>query len=120
MGANELITNNLGTLIYSFLCGKKVGEDKNGNKFYINKYNNKKKWVIYNKIIDPTSLMVAWQIWLTNKEIEPPMDLTSKKKYLWQKERKPNYSGTKKSYHPKISKNINLKNKVVKEFWSPE
>ena len=43
------MTNNLGTLLYSFFYGKKVGQDKNGNKFYIHKYNLKRKWVIYNK-----------------------------------------------------------------------
>ena len=116
-----MITNNLGTLIYSFLYGKKVGQDKNGNKFYINKY-NKRKWVIYNKFIDPSSLMVVWQMWLTDKKKDLPIEL-NKKNYLWQKERKPNYSGTKNSYHPKISKNKfqkNNKNKNLKEIWSPE
>ena len=114
-----MLTNNLGTLIYSFLFGKKVGQDKNGNKFYINKYNSKKKWVIYNKLVDPTSLMVVWQIWLTNKKKDLPIELNSKN-HIWQKERKPNYSGTKKSYHPKISKGNPDNNKKEKEIWSPE
>ena len=118
-----MITNNLGTVIYSFLYGKKVGQDKNGNKFYVNRYNNKKKWVIYNKIVDPTSLMVVWQLWLTNKKNALPIEFNKNKDYVWQKERKPNYSGTKDSYHPKISKyitNDSSKDKETKEIWSPK
>ena len=118
-----MITNNLGTLLYSFFYGKKVGQDKDGNKFYIHKYNLKKKWVIYNKIVDPTSLKVAWQLWLTNNKKEVPADINNNKTYTWQKEKIPNYSGTKHSYHPKISKNTpqkSKKNKNLKEIWSPE
>ena len=118
-----MITNNLGTLLYSFFYGKKVGQDKNGNKFYIHKYNLKKKWVLYKKIVDPTSLKVAWQLWLTNNKKEIPSDINDNKIYRWQKERVPNYSGSKKSYHPKTSKNEfekNKKNKSIKEIWSPE
>ena len=29
--------NSLGTLIYSFLCGKKVGVDSAGNIFFVHK-----------------------------------------------------------------------------------
>ena len=118
-----MIINNLGTLIYSFFYGKKVGQDNNGNKFYIHKYNLKKKWVIYNKIVDPTSLKVTWQLWLTNNKKEVPSDINDNKIYMWQKEKAPNYSGTKNSYHPKISKNIAKKNSNsnnIKEIWSPE
>ena len=37
-----MITNSIGTILYSLLNGKKVGEDKQGNKFYIHKKNDKK------------------------------------------------------------------------------
>lgn len=118
-----MITNNLGTLIYSFLYGKKVGEDKNGNKFYIHKKNDKKKWVIYKKIVDPTSLMVIWQLWLTNKKPALPSDLNTDTAYKWQKEKLPNYSGTKESYHPRVSKNSidkTNKDKQSNEIWRPK
>ena len=118
-----MITNNLGTLIYSFFYGKKVGQDEDGNKFYIHKHNMKRKWVLYNKTVDPTSLKVIWQLWLTNNKTELPSEIGHNKAYIWQKERAPNYSGTKNSYHPKISKNMphkDNKNKDIKEIWSPE
>ena len=48
-----MITNNIGTILYSLLSGKKVGEDNQGNKFYVHKKNKKKRWVLYKKQIDP-------------------------------------------------------------------
>ena len=61
-----------------------------------------------------TSLMIFgsfrhWQLWLTNNKKEVPSDINDNKIYMWQKEKAPNYSGTKNSYHPKISKNDFLK-----------
>ena len=32
-----MITNNIGTILYSILNGKKIGQDNQGNKFYIHK-----------------------------------------------------------------------------------
>ena len=118
-----MITNNLGTLLNSFFYGKKVGQDNNGNKFYIHKYNLKRKWVIYNKLVDPTSLSVEWQLWLTNNKTIVPSEINNSKSYIWQKEKTPNYSGTKNSYHPKIFRNKakkNEQNKDLKKIWSPE
>ena len=118
-----MIINNLGTLIYSFFYGKKVGQDQNGNKFYIQKYNLKRKWVIYNKVVDPTSLRVSWQLWLTNNKTSVSPDINNSDSYIWQKEKKPNTSGTNNSYHPKISQNTakkNQKSSNLKEIWSPE
>ena len=37
-----MITNSIGTILYSLLNGKKVGVDNQGNKFYIHKKNKKK------------------------------------------------------------------------------
>ena len=94
-----MITNNIGTILYSIFYGKKVGKDNQGNKFYIHKKNKKKRWVLYNKQIDPTKLEVKWQIWLTEnynaKEI-----IISNPHFKWQKNKKANLTGTPDSYHP--------------------
>ena len=94
-----MITNNIGTILYTLLNGKKVGEDYYGNIFYIHKKNKKKRWVLYKKQIDPTSLEVEWQIWLTetykDKEI-----IINKPSFKWQKNKKANLTGTTASYHP--------------------
>ena len=109
--------NSLGTLIYSFLCGKKVGVDSAGNIFFVHKKKSKKKWVLYKRKIDPTLISVEWQTWLTDKEFS---DVPEKKdkNYNWEKPRKPNQSGTKDAYHPKHnSRDTNKKNKET--IWDP-
>ena len=73
-----MITNNIGTILYSLFNGKKIGEDYQGNKFYIHKKNKKKRWVLYKKLIDPTSLEVEWQVWLTDTNIDKETSLSDK------------------------------------------
>ena len=116
-----MITNNIGTILYSFFKGKKIGQDKAGNKFYVHKKNKNKKWVLYKYNIDPTSLTVKWQVWLTNKNNE--LLVNEENSFKWQKNKQPNVTGTINSYHPKG--NIDKRNKnIMKEnknsIWDPE
>ena len=117
-----MINNNIGTLLYSFLKGKKIGQDKIGNKFYIHKKNKNKKWVLFKYKVDPTSLDVKWQIWLTTTNSKVPIAI-EENNFKWQKEKQPNLTGTINSYHPKINTNkkkqdITKENK--KSTWDPE
>ena len=81
-----MITNSIGTVLYSLLKGKKVGSDNQGNTFFVHKKNKKKRWVLYKKQIDPTSLEVKWQIWLTAINIDE--EVTNNNNYKWQKQKK--------------------------------
>ena len=117
-----MVTNSIGTIIYSLLNGKKVGEDNQGNKFYIHKKNNKKKWVLYKKQIDPTNLEVEWQLWLTKADIGEET-IINKQSFKWQKSKKANLTGTIDSYHPaKKSKKeeIYLDKKNKSSIWKPD
>ena len=91
--------NKLGTLISTSLFGIKIGEDKYGNIYY-NSKNNKKRWVIYFKNNDASSVPPEWQSWLTKTTNDIPK--TYNPKYDWQLEHEPNKTG-----------NINLLNKKV-------
>ena len=117
-----MITNNIGTILYSLLNGKKVGEDNQGNKFFIHKKNKKKRWVLYKERIDPTNLEVEWQIWLTetnkNKEI-----IINKPDFKWQKSKKANLTGTLDSYHPakkSDTEKMYSYKKNKKSIWKPD
>ena len=117
-----MITNSIGTILYSLLYGKKIGEDNKGNKFYIHKKNNKKKWVLYKKQIDPTNLEVEWQIWLTKTDTDKETIL-NKQSFKWQKSKKANLTGTIDSYHPankpdREKKYLEKKNKS--SVWKPD
>ena len=94
-----MITNNIGTVLYSFLHGKPVGEDNQGNKFYIHKKNIKKRWVLYKKQTDPTNIEVKWQIWLTETDKDKEINFNNPG-FKWQKNKKANLTGTLDSYHP--------------------
>lgn len=115
-----MIKNNIGTILYSFFRGKKVGQDKIGNKFYVHKEIQSKKWVLYKNNIDPTSLEVKWQIWLTSTNSNLPTTI-EKSNFIWQKDKQPNLTGTVDSYHPKINKgNKNIPKENKNSTWNPE
>ena len=92
----------LGTRINTFIYGKIVGKDLQGNKYYESKKG--KRWVIYNGEVDASKIPEEWYSWIhrTNNKIE---NLHYLKKYNWQKKHVSNQSGTENSYHPKKNKN---------------
>ena len=57
---------SLGFKIYSFLNGNLVHEDSLGNKFYSDKKNTDKRWVVYAKGLGPESLPTNYHNWLHN------------------------------------------------------
>ena len=57
---------SLGFKIYSFLNGNLVHEDSLGNKFYNDKKNTGKRWVVYAKGLGPESLPTNYHNWLHN------------------------------------------------------
>ena len=81
--------NNLGTIINTILFGKKTGEDNFGNIYYSNK--NNKRWVLYYKDNDASSVPPEWQAWLTYTINDIPKNNNKKKK--WQIKHEPNNTG---------------------------
>ena len=74
------------------------------------------------KQIDPTSLEVEWQIWLTETDKDKEI-IINKQSFKWQKNKKSNQTGTIDSYHPANKTNrkkmyINKKNK--NSVWKPD
>ncbi len=82
----------LGTRINTLIFGKLVGTDQLGNKYYTDK--NGRRWVIYKNETDASNI---------------PQELNKFSKYDWQKEHKPNMTGTDKAYHPENNKNATKK-----------
>lgn len=117
-----MITNSIGTLIYSLFHGKKVAEDKNGNKFFRHKRNKNKRWVLYNETVDPTILEVKWQVWLTDTDKDAkPINKVSD--FIWQKQKNANLTGTNDSYHPRKDledKKLHIKKENTESSWKPD
>jgi len=55
---------SLGFKLYSFFNGKLVHEDSLGNKFYHDKSNINKRWVVYAPSLGPESLPTDYHNWL--------------------------------------------------------
>lgn len=96
--------NKLATLIYTFFNGIYLGSDKNGNKYYQSKKNNrtfgrKHRWVVYKGLSEPTKVSSEWYGWLHYQTDAIPLD--TDKQYSWEKPALPNLTGTKYAYYPK-------------------
>ena len=106
----------IGTLIYTLFCGKFVGEDKFGNKYYSSAKG--KRWVIYKNRVESSKIPPEWHLWIhflkTNR---PSQELTA---FKWQKSHEENLTGTDKAYKPEGSLTFDSKNKTRKyEVWKP-
>ncbi|EHM02897.1 putative NADH dehydrogenase [Acetobacteraceae bacterium AT-5844] len=79
-----------------------VGTDRFGNTYYESKrdwlnYGRKRRYVVYAKAADPTTVPPEWHCWLHHVTATP---LDEKKLYPWQQEHQPNLTGTARAYRP--------------------
>ena len=116
---------SIGTLLYTWMFGKFVGEDEKGNKYYSssNNYFDKKvkRWVIFKGEVEASKIPSHWHAWLHKIVDKPP--LKYKHKYDWQKNNKPNMTGTKEAYlpnsHPLSTSYENNSNNKDYDSWAP-
>ena len=87
-----------GTWLFTKMRGKLVGTDSEGNRYYQDKrmiagMRRRKRWVIYNGVVEASRVPADWHGWLhyTNDTPPPAGGLPRKP---WQKEHLPNLSGT--------------------------
>jgi NADH:ubiquinone oxidoreductase subunit len=89
---------SIGTIIHTFLFGVKIGEDSQGNEYYISK-DKKKRWVIYNGEIEASRIQADWHAWLHKTVDETPLE---KPRHIksWENDHLPNQTGTVNAYLP--------------------
>ncbi|WP_440696090.1 NADH-ubiquinone oxidoreductase subunit NDUFA12 family protein [Candidatus Pelagibacter sp. HIMB109] len=102
----------LGTFLQTLVYGNMVGKDRYGNKYYQNK-NDTKRWVIYNGIVDASTIPPEWHSWL-HKIIKTTPDQVKFNNFNWQKEHKKNLTGTNQAYVPQHEKKLPYKR------WQPK
>lgn len=93
-----------GTRLFTWRYGKRVGVDAFGNAYYEQKRitkgaARKKRWVIYNGVVEPSKVPAEWHGWLHHTLDTPPASQKTKR-YKWQKEHVPNLTGTQGRYLP--------------------
>ncbi len=96
----------IGTLIYTWLCGERVGTDAFGNRYYRSRrashkrHGRERRWVVYKGIDEASKVPPEWHAWLHHISAAPLTDVAAKAR-PWQKPHLPNLTGTPYAYRPK-------------------
>ena len=91
--------NTVGTKLYTFLKGKKVGEDYLGNSYFESK-NLESRWCIYRNQSEASRISPEWNSWL--RYISNAVPTSDNVKYEWQKRFDGNATGLGSAYTPTI------------------
>lgn len=112
-------SQTLGTQLFTWRKGLRVGEDEQGNIFYRTR-DNKRRWVIYNGETEASRISPDWHGWLHFTWDEPPTDkpLTHKS---WEQPHVENLTGTAMAYVPAGSlRRAQPVERRDYEAWKPE
>ncbi len=88
----------LGTLTTTWFSGALVGTDDHGNRYYRSK-TGARRWVIYSGLVEASRVPAEWHGWLHHTFAEPPTSAPFKTR-PWEKEHRPNLTGTAGAYRP--------------------
>lgn len=88
----------IGTKWYTIKHGVAVGSDGQGNVYYRSKKGDR-RWVIYNGEVEASRIPAEWHAWLHRTSDKPPSEAPLPTK-PWEKEHRPNRSGTAEAYFP--------------------
>lgn len=110
---------SLGTQLWTWRKGHKVGEDEQGNLYYQSK-DAKRRWVIFNGENEASRVSPDWHGWLHHTWDTAPSDTPLVRKD-WEKPHLPNLTGTAMAYAPAGSiRKADPKERSDYEAWSPE
>ena len=114
--------STVGTNLYTFLKGKKVGEDHFGNSYYESK-DKKNRWCIYSNQSEASRIGPEWNSWLRFISDSSPegRDMS----YEWQKVFNGNLTGIEGAYKPGIVRASSSKENLDSyesdyQAWKPE
>ena len=110
----------VGTSLYTRRFGEKVGEDEAGNVFY-QTAGGARRWVVYNGDAEASRVSPDWHGWLHHTYDQPPTDAPLARK-AWEKDHKPNLTGSVAAYAPPGSlRTAESRPRVAGDYeaWSP-
>lgn len=108
----------LGTRLFTWRRGEKVGEDAEGNVFYQSR-DGKRRWVIFDGLSEASRVSPDWHGWLHHTYSEPPTKDPLPRK-AWEKDHVANVTGTSAAYQPAGSILGDSRAKADYEAWVPE
>ncbi len=109
----------LGTQLWTWRKGRRVGEDAQGNVFYRNA-DDSRRWVIYQGEAEASKVDPEWHGWLHRTWDEPPTEKPMAHKD-WEKPHQENLTGTAMAYAPEGSiRRAAPAPRSDYEAWTPE
>ncbi len=120
---NRLFTwwndQTVGTQLFTWRKGEKVGEDDEGNIYYQTR-DGVRRWVIFNGEVEGSRVSPDWHGWLHHTFDNSPADRPLVHK-SWEKPHQPNLTGTPAAYAPAGSmRQATPADRRDYEAWSPE
>ena len=100
-------SRTFGTALTTFLRGRLVGADAQGNRYYEDKKGasvngtHPRRWVIYNGDVEASRVPPEWHGWLHYTVNETPIE-NPPRKQAWQKPHQVNLTGTTGAHKPNI------------------
>lgn len=94
-------SQTLGTQLFTWRKGTRVGTDEQGNIYYKNK-DASRRWVIYNGEAEASRVSPDWHGWLHHTYPTPPTETPLKHK-PWEAPHQANLTGTAAAYAPEGS-----------------
>ncbi len=112
----------IGTIISTWLFGRKIGNDQFGNNYYLSSCKNvegkNKRIVIYKGLNEPSKVPPMWHAWLHYMIDEIPSE--NIENYYWQKEHIPNLTGTDFAHNPSLTHKQTKHKGAEYEAWNPK
>lgn len=111
----------VGTRLFTAREGVPVGEDEAGNRFY-RTADDSRRWVIYAGEAEASRVSPDWHGWLHRTWDEPPTEAPLPRK-AWEKEHRPNMTGTDAAYRPPgsvLTPETRPRTAGDYEAWTPE
>ena len=109
----------LGTQLFTWRKGTKVGEDAQGNIYYQSK-NGERRWVVFNGEVEASRISADWHGWMHHTWDQPPTERPVTHK-AWEKPRQDNLTGTAAAYVPAGSlRRAQPVERRDYEAWQPE
>ena len=92
----------LGARFFTWRRGVAVGQDEAGNRYYRDRKDAGRRWVIYAGEVEASEVPPGWRAWLHRTVDEPPSesDYTPRP---WEKPHRPNLTGTAEAHRPQGS-----------------
>jgi NADH:ubiquinone oxidoreductase subunit len=93
---------SIGTLLFTWLRGKRVGSDETGNVYYEERRARggmrRRRWVLYRRgPVEASRVPPEWHAWLHHTTAAP---LPGEGRRAWVKPHRPNPTGTGQGYRP--------------------